>query len=513
MKKNRLARLSLILLFVLTPLIAWSDSYEGYTLFGPNNSRYTYLVDMDNTVVKTWHHSITGGYSAYLLENGHVIRPASANNYYFSGGGSAGIVQEYNWDDELVWQFTYSSNQYLTHHDIEPLPDGNVLLVAWELKSASEARQAGFNRSSSLWPDHIIEVQPDGDDDGIIVWEWHAWDHLIQDYDPSRDNYGVVGDHPELLDINMSGGGHSGDWMHVNGISYNQELDQIVFSSHTLNEIYVIDHSTTTSEAAGHSGGNSGMGGDILYRWGNPSNYDAPGSEYFDVVHCGTWVPEGCPGEGNIMAFNNREGTHSSIVAEIEPPVDSEGNYSIDEGSAFEPSSPTWTYQSSGFYSNHLGGCQRLPNGNTLLVESTSGYIFEVDENGSTQWSYARGGEISRALRYGTDYSGLFPTGIEDDNTGALPEKVSLLQNYPNPFNGSTVINFSLETTCPITLTIYNMLGRLVKTLKTETLTAGNHQVIWDSTDDNGNTVCSGTYFCVLKAGNQMESRKLVLIK
>ena len=51
-------------------------------------------------------------------------------------------------------------------------------------------------------------------------------------------------------------------------------LDQIVLSNHNLSEIWIIDHSTTTLEAASHSGGNSGKGGDLLYRWGNPQAYD-----------------------------------------------------------------------------------------------------------------------------------------------------------------------------------------------------------------------------------------------
>ena len=71
--------------------------------------------------------------------------------------------------------------------------------------------------------------------------------------------------HPELIDVNIgtlpSGGplGGSGDWIHANSIDYCPELDQIVFSSHKLHEIYVIDHSTTINESASHSGGNSGM--------------------------------------------------------------------------------------------------------------------------------------------------------------------------------------------------------------------------------------------------------------
>ena len=59
--------------------------------------------------------------------------------------------------------------------------------------------------------------------------------------------------------------------MHCNGLDYNSALDQIALSCRGMNEVYIIDHSTTTEEAVGHTGGNAGKGGDILYRWGNPS--------------------------------------------------------------------------------------------------------------------------------------------------------------------------------------------------------------------------------------------------
>ena len=89
------------------------------------------------------------------------------------------------------------------------------------------------------------------------------WDHLIQDTDPELPNYGVIAEHPELININYanvgSGGNHpNGDWMHLNAIDYNAELDKNIFSSQRLNEFYIIDHSTTTEEAEGHAGGNSG---------------------------------------------------------------------------------------------------------------------------------------------------------------------------------------------------------------------------------------------------------------
>lgn len=419
-------------ILILLPLInseLSAQAFQGYTLFGPHNSRYTYLIDMNTNIVKTWTSTRNGGYTAYLLEDGSMMRTATSSSSSLNGGGAQGVVQKFSWDGTLTWEYTYSTSTYRAHHDIEPMPNGNVLIIAWEVKTAAQAVQAGLNHSAVIWPDHIIEVQPVGANGGNIVWKWHAWDHLIQDFDPTKNNYGVVANHPELLDINVGSAG-SGDWMHVNGISYNPELDQIVFSSHNLNEIYVIDHSTTIEEAAGHTGGRYGKGGDFLYRWGMPSNYRAPGSQVFKVVHCAYWVPKGLPGEGHLMAFNNREGQGTSMVVELVPPQDSAGFYSYTPGTAYGPSSPIWSYTASGFYSNHLGGVQRLPNGNTLIVQSTSGIMFEVDQAGNKVWNYNRGGEIVRALRYAPTYPGL---RMYSSNEIVINEYMTNNNSIPDP--------------------------------------------------------------------------------
>lgn len=399
----------LFALALLAPHLVRAEAYPGYTLYSRNNGSSTVLVDLNNAQVRSWTHSRNGGYSAYLLEDGSVLRSGAGNNPTFNGGGAQGYVQKYSWTGSLTWEYAYSNTAHCSHHDIEPMPNGNVLLIAWEMKTSTEARQAGYNRTASLWPDHIVEIQPSGTNGGTIVWEWHAWNHLIQHYDATKDNYGVIADHPELLDINMSGAGgaQGGDWMHTNGISYNPTLDQIAISSHNLNEVYVIDHSTTTAEAASHSGGLGGRGGDILYRWGNPAHYGAPGTQYLFVVHCAMWVPQGVPGAGHLMAFNNRENQGSSQVIELELPSDGGYGYTWTPGTAYLPAAPVWNYTAAGFFSNHLGWCERLPNGNTLISESTSGNLFEVNAAGATQWSYTPGFEIVTIHRYSPCYGGV----------------------------------------------------------------------------------------------------------
>jgi len=270
----------------------------------------------------------------WWLGNGTILRTIRVG-IGPSSGGAGGGVQKILWDGTVVWDFRYNTNGVLSHHDVKPLPNGNVLLIAWEAKTRAEAIAAGRNPNNvsnvDFDVDHIIEVQPTGPSTGEIVWEWHVWDHLIQDYDPSKANYGVVEDHPELVDINFVPSMKS-DWMHTNSIDYNQDFDQILISVKNFNEIWVIDHSTTTEEAASHFGGNSGKGGDILYRWGNPQAYRAGSSSDRKLFaqHDSSWIKSGHPGEGNILIFNNGVGRGYSSVDEIIPPVNENGKYYLE---------------------------------------------------------------------------------------------------------------------------------------------------------------------------------------
>lgn len=499
-------RTGLFLVFIL-PIVIAAQAYQGYTLFGPNNGKNTYLVNMQNQVVKTWTHTKNGGYSYYLLPDGSLMRTANSTSSSLNGGGATGVVQKCAWDGTLTWEYTYATSSYRSHHDIEPMPNGNVLIVAWETKTAAQATAVGSNRGTAFWPDHIIEVQPTGSTGGNIVWEWHAYDHMIQDYDAGKLNYGVVSEHPELLDINMGGTAPSGDWMHINGISYNPDLDQIAISSHTLNEVYVIDHSTTSAQAATHTGGRYGKGGDILYRWGNSANYKISGTRVFDVVHCAAWVTSGLPGAGHLMAYNNRQSSTTSVIVELTLPADTPGVYKRTAGAAYGPASPSWSYTASGFYSNHLGGIQRLPNGNTLVSESTVGYLFEVDQTGNTVWSYNRGGEIVRVLRYPPEYSGL--SMLTATEKGVTPAAFTLEQNYPNPFNPSTAISFTVNQSGPVSLTVFNSLGEQIAELYNTYTEAGTTKTV----DFSGAALHSGVYFYRLKCGTSVATKQMLLLK
>jgi hypothetical protein len=391
-----------------------SDSdTDFYVLYAPLQGNTTYLMDSAGNTAHSWACDCgAGNHAGYLLENGNLLRPGQVQNNDFAGGGGGGKIQEIDWDGNVVWEFSYSNSDHYAHHDIEPMPNGNILAIAWEVKTAAEAEQAGRDSNEEVWPDHIIEIEPSGSSNGTIVWEWHAWDHLIQDHDSSKDNYGVVAEHPEKIDVNAGESGPGpggGDWLHLNGVGYNPELDQIVFSSHFLHEIYVIDHDTTTTEAAGQAG-------DLLYRWGNPANYDAGNSsaQMFYVVHNGQWIDEGLPGAGNFLAFNNGDGRPTgnwSSADEIASPVNGSGDYGIDAlatGEAFGPADLYWTYSDgASFYSNHISSAQRLSTGDTLICEGTSGAFHLVTEDGNEIWSESPSDEVARALLYFADYPGL----------------------------------------------------------------------------------------------------------
>lgn len=416
-KKNiiSLEKMFLIRLFFCLPFFIFSqnqtvgvfeytdDAYEAYTLFSP--SRDTYLIDNCGRVVNMWSSNYQTGGAIYLLEDGLLLRTNRVNNSdVFSGGGIGGRLEKINWNGDVVWYYNYNSSTYHQHHDIEPLPNGNILILAWELKTQEEAinmgRDSGLLEDGELWPEHIIEIEPVGTDDANIVWEWHLWDHLIQDINPNLPNYGVVSDHPELLNINYLGpginsAGGKADWIHANSIDYNEELDQIAISSRALSELWIIDHSTTTEEAATSEGGNSGMGGDILYRWGNPISYNRGVAE--DRVLFGQhnvhWVNSGFPGQNNLLLFNNgrnRPQGDYSTVDELVPPLNGY-NYNIEANNPFGPSDLAWTYVApnpTDFYADHISGCQRLENGNTLICSGPQGRFFEVDEIGDLVWEY-----------------------------------------------------------------------------------------------------------------------------
>ncbi len=397
----------------------------GYVLFAPILSGTTYLIDTAGKVVHTWETERAPGASVYLLDNGHLLRTARAWNVpVFKGGGQGGRIQEFTWEGDLVWDFSLATPERLLHHDIAKLPNGNVLAIAWEARSAEEARRAGRRPDlipeKGLWPDLVMEIEPAPPAGGRIVWEWHAWDHLVQDHDPDAPNYGAPSLSPHRIDINASviepvdddelerlktlgylpaGATHEdrgSDLLHTNSVVYNADLDQVAVSVPRLNELWIIDHGTTTEEAAGSSGGRFGRGGDLLYRWGNAKAYGRGEEDDRQLFaqHDVRWIPQGMPGAGHLMVFNNdigEEDAKYSAVFEIAPPVDANGAYVLPPDLPFGPAQPAWRYEApdrTSFHGSFISGAHRLAKGNTFVTEGPAGRFFEVTAQGEIVWEY-----------------------------------------------------------------------------------------------------------------------------
>jgi len=411
----------------------YANVFEGFTLFTPKSAdedgATTILLDINENTIHTWSHEFGPASMPYLLQDSSIIYPFRVETPTMISGGVGGGIHKIKWDGEIEWEYIVSNETYQHHHDIQPLPNGNILLIVWENKSAQEAFEMGReiinNPLNQMWSTAILELNLQT---GNIDWEWHLWDHLIQDVDSEKPNFGVISEHPELFDINCgsvgsnAGGpeGANADWMHINAIDYNQILDQIIISSRLQNEIFIIDHSTSTSEAGSNEGGNSAMGGDILFRWGNPSNYGRGDSldEILNSQHSINWIPMGYPGEGNLILFNNFHENGQSAVLEIVPPMTDDGLYLLNEGEPFGPETWEWMFMGD-FITPMQGGAFRLPNGNTIITQTHTARIIEVETDGSILWDYEYVTNITnywiaRANKYSLDY--LNPTIVGDLN-------------------------------------------------------------------------------------------------
>jgi len=430
-----------------------TGSQDGFVLFSPNSSNETYLIDKCGKLVHKWNTGYAPGLDAYLLSNGNLLSTGKIANQYFSSPGSiGGLVQIFGWDGSLIWRDTISDSIIMQNHDVYPMPNGNILVCEWERFTASQAIAAGRDSTrlngSPIWSIRIQEIKPTGTDSAKIVWEWRLWDHLVQDKDSTKPNYGIVSDHPELLNINyvdttVNQFG-SADWTHANSVSYNPELDQILISSRNLSEIYIIDHSTSTAEAASHNGGNHNKGGDLLYRWGNPAAYNrgTVSDRRLFVQHNAMWIPNGYPGAGNISFFNDgtgrADGNYSSADIII-PPIDETGNYYLPPNKSFGPDSSYWSYKApnkTDFYSSVQGGVQKLHNGNVLICEATKGNFFEVDSFKNIVWRYVNpDGGFGPVSQGDTPINiACFKTNLYMENDPAF-QKVNLFPGNPVELN------------------------------------------------------------------------------
>jgi hypothetical protein len=178
-----------LLFYFIFSVASYGQPFDGMLLFSPavggggggGGNFFTYLVDNDLNVINTWSHPRGAASMPYLMPDSTLWFPYRVPNPTMGTGGVGGGISKYAWDGELLWDYEVSNDTYQHHHDIEPLPNGNVLVIAWERKTAEEAyavgRQSIDNSLNEMWAEAILELDPVGENDANIVWEWHIWDH------------------------------------------------------------------------------------------------------------------------------------------------------------------------------------------------------------------------------------------------------------------------------------------------------------------------------------------------
>lgn len=489
----------------------------GYNLMYPHEQPDVFLLDNCGQIVHTWKDAADSrpGNTVYLQEDGSIIktkRPAKVTGNPIWSGGGGGTVEKRSWDNTLLWTFTLNDSFNRLHHDIEPMPNGNILMISWEKKTKNQAIAMGRNpatlNNGEIWPDRIIEVQPVGTDSFKIVWEWHLWDHLVQDFDSTKPGYGNPADYPGKVDINYAPQSGAKNWAFLNAISYNAGLDQIVVSSPSFNEIWVIDHSTTTAQAATSSGGFGKSGGDLIYRWGNPAAYKSgtAADQKLFFQHDIQWMGKNF-GErdfGKLIVFNNRAGANYSTANIIETNFDNYFWKYNKSGNTFLPKSFYWTYKrpdSALFYSAALSSVQRLGNGNTLICAGQAGYTFEITPDEEIVWEYKtpfklgvrvkQGDSLNsadnntfRVNRYPSDHPAftgrtLNPQGYLElnpdtafcilNNTGGLQQPVPAgLKIYPNPAQNTLHLTGPAGNLSMTTVSLYALTGNKVLTVEAD---------------------------------------------
>ena len=442
------------------------EAENGYTLFTRHEAAY--LVDNCGHVVHTWQSELQQGGVLYLLDNGDLLR-ASRIPAQINGVPGGGLIVRYDWDGDILWKYEYAHDTHQHHHDIEPMPNGNVLLLAWNYKSPQEAMDNGRDPSNmsplGILYESVVEIRPIGQDSGEIVWEWHMWDHLVQNQDSSKLNYGEPVSQPGRIDLNFNdyNGSYHHDWIHANAIGYNAAYDEIAISARNFSEVWVIDHSTTTEEATSSTGGKHGKGGEIVYRWGNPQAYGH--GDWFDRALYGQHDVKfinrsGSPGDA-IMVFNNGAGrdTAFSDVVVIDLPRDSNGLYIYKEGLPYAPHQPSFAFSGTpehSLYSKYISSAEFLRNGNLFVCEGNKGRFTEWSPDGKLVWEYlspldndgivAQGEEVDwpdafRAYRFDVEHPALRDKPLEP----GAPVEIEPWPDSCEIYEGSSTVEVQLD--------------------------------------------------------------------
>ena len=370
--------------------------FDSYILVNDANSNRAFLIDKNANLLFEWPLGNNIGNDVFLLPDNRLLAILEVDTPLITFGGKGGKIQFIQKDGTIDWNFEYSTEDYITHHDVELLPNGNVIALVWERMPIQEAIVNGSVHNRDLYTEAIIEIDPKTDQ---IVWEWHSWDHLVQDYDDTRENFGIISDNPQLINFNYTQQQEDGDIMHSNGIAYDEVNDLIFMSVNFFHEVWVIDHSTNTMEATSSTGGNYEKGGDLVYRFGNPTAYNnSMGDRLFYNNHFPNLIDTEVSGQKNMLIFvNNMNNTEQSVVYELQFP----NIFELLPNTNNEPEI-VWSFTDPELYSPKVSGAVTLPNGNRLITEGDFGF-WEVTTDGEVVWKLSSEGFFWRGYHYNKD--------------------------------------------------------------------------------------------------------------
>jgi len=432
-----------------TRLYKPEKSFNGYFMPSQNTAGSTvFLMDLWGNLVHTW--PASNGGAPQMAEDGTLW--------------SLGKIHD--WDGNLLWEFVPSTDGaaipvFTMHHDMKRI--WNKKLNQWTMlincnrpmtqaEIVAMGADPGVTYGNRLTgADFVIEVNMAKQ----IVWAWFPWQHGVQSVNTAWPNYVAdVKNARGRLDVNWltdnqrpkGQAGVVSDWWHVNSIDYNEDVDHVVINEKHWSQFVVVDHGKTfvsTTDFSKNIAATATADGDLIYRFGNPSSYNAglvpgfatEGDQQMYGSHNIQWIrpyhwyrphlatdkwpdPLGytksgvaLPGAGNFIIFDNGcynpTGKRSRIL-EINPRIGASGAEEVVAGQYIDPvvagykTNPAnltyhqsrqlvYSYSSStqhSFYSSHISGVQRLPNGNTSIMSGNQGHMFEVMPSGEVVWEY-----------------------------------------------------------------------------------------------------------------------------
>lgn len=389
------------------------------------------------------------------------------------------------------------------HHDVKYMDNGNILLLGREPIDSLQQLAIGIVAPmDTIWSDFVWEIKPTGPSQYNLVWQWNLKNHLIQDKDPSKNTYAVVKSNLGKIDMNFRSLSSSRPWF-VNSIDYNDDRDEILLNTELGGETWIIDHSTTTDEAKGNSGGNSAKGGQIIFRWGNPQSYQRGNSE--DIVQYGSsghnWIPPGYPDAGKILFTNGGDdriadplGLRYATIEMIQPSYDSQGRYILNADSIYQTDIHEILFAENQLSRTRFWGkVEQLESGNLLFVNGEKGRITELTKTGN----------IDFEAQYEPFSNAVIVFGVTGAIHSAFAYKASnpIFDNLPVP-EKCAIPQRSRETicsrNCPIPVTI-----------------SANFDVVAWSTGDIGTSIevinPGNYYFDYRENGDTLRSETIVI--